>query len=232
MPGVLIWPIHVACTLVPIFVLFGLGMKLHVHVYKINSFVPNPSPPSSFWLQYLKTGNWKTREQETGMGIVQKAAFCTDRNETTAHKDLAHKNLQGWLRPHDDLVHDRGAQWLTSSFTHHLVLWTQQAYALFGHSTFRFTFQLDTRKLGWKFQFLYPQSFIILDFRLFSLLKAQKANPGHNFRLLASLKGKSQNRFLAFGFQAAPCRLPRVYPLVARVPPFCTCTVLPMTTLP
>jgi len=31
----------------------------------------------------------------TGMGIVQKAAFCTDRNETTAHKDLAHKNLQG-----------------------------------------------------------------------------------------------------------------------------------------
>ena len=184
-------------------------------------------------LQYLKTGKWKTREQETGrqqetgMGIVQKAAFCTDRNETTAHKDLAHKNLQGWLRPHDDLVHDRGAQWLTSSFTHHLVLWTQQAYALFGHSTFRFTFQLDTRKLGWKFQFLYihrkqksRKSFIILDIRLFSLLKAQKANPGHNFRLLASLKGKSQNRFLAFGFQAAPCRLPRVYPLVARVPPF------------
>ena len=29
--------------------------------------------------------------------------------------------------------------------------------ALFGHSTFRFTFQLDTRKLGLKFQFLYPQ---------------------------------------------------------------------------
>ena len=34
------------------------------------------------------------------------------------------------------------------------------AYAvrvLFGHSTIRFTFQFDTRKLGWKFQFLYPQ---------------------------------------------------------------------------
>ena len=70
-----------------------------------------------------------------------------------------------------------------------------------------------------------------LDFRLFSRLKAQKSNPGHNFRLLASLKGKSQNRFFAFGFQAAPWGVPRLYPLVARSPPFCACTILPMTML-
>ena len=39
---------------------------------------------------------------------------------------------------------------------------------------------------------------------MFGLLKAQKSNPGHNFRLLASLKGKSQNSFLGFEFHAAP----------------------------
>ena len=51
------------------------------------------------------------------------------------------------------------------------------------------------------------------------------------FRLLASLKGKSQNRFLAFGFLASPCAVSRIHPLVARSPPFCTCAILPMTTL-
>ena len=70
-----------------------------------------------------------------------------------------------------------------------------------------------------------------MDFRLFGLLQTQRYNPGHIFSLFASLKGKSQNSFLDFEFHTAPCGVPRLHPLVARLPPFCACAVLPMTML-
>ena len=111
-------------------------------------------------------------------------------------------------------------------------------HALFGHSTSRFHVPTWHQKIGLEMSiFISAESrdpgnhSSFLDFRLFSLLKAQKSNPGYNFRLLASLKGKSQNRFLAFGLLASPCAVSRLHPLVSGSPPFCTCAVLPMTTL-
>ena len=115
--------------------------------------------------------------------------------------------------------------------------WRPTVRALFGHSTFRFTFQLDTRNWIGHFNSISTESrnprnqLSFLDFRLFSLLKAQKSNPGHKCQASWFTERQIPEQILAFGFQAASCGVPRLHPLVVRSPPFCACAVPPMTTL-
>ena len=58
---------------------------------------------TNLWEATEKPGNGKwDRDRNGKWELTQIAACCTGRNETIACKDLAHKDLQGWIRLHGD----------------------------------------------------------------------------------------------------------------------------------